>query len=60
MKKRLLALILAIILLVSLAACGGADNKASVYWLNFKPEIDETLRTLAEQYTQETGTEVKG
>ena len=59
MKKRMLAMILALIFAVSLAACGSADSKASVYWLNFKPEIDETLRTLAAQYTEKTGVEVK-
>ena len=60
MKKGLLAVILVLALMLSLAACGGSDGgKASVYWLNFKPELDETLRTLAEQYTGETGVPVK-
>ena len=59
MKKGLFAVILILALVLSLAACGGSDSKASVYWLNFKPELDETLRTLAEQYTQETGVGVK-
>ena len=62
MIKRVLAMILALTLTlslaVSLASCGD-DDKASVYWLNFKPEIDEILRTLAEKYTNETGVEVK-
>lgn len=31
----------------------------SVYWLNFKPEIDETLQALAKKYTNEKGVEVK-
>ncbi len=58
--KRLFALLLAILMVVSLAACkGGADEKGSVYWLNFKPELDETLQALAKQYTEETGVEVK-
>lgn len=40
------------------------ESKAStgtgkVYWLNFKPEIDETLQTLAKTYTEKTGVEVK-
>ena len=36
----------------TLAACGGAgegggDTAAGkVYWLNFKPELDETLQTI--------------
>ena len=59
MKKKWLAIILALILAVSCAACGSSDNKAAVYWLNFKPEIDEPLRELAEKYTEKTGVEVK-
>ncbi len=34
-------------------------SKGKVYWLNFKPEIDETLQTLAKDYTAKTGVEVK-
>jgi len=33
--------------------------KGSVYWLNFKPEIDETLQTLAKKYKEDKGVEVK-
>lgn len=36
-----------------------STGKGSVYWLNFKPEIDETLQTLAKKYTQEKGVDVK-
>ena len=36
-----------------------ADATGKVYWLNFKPEIDETLQTLAAKYTEEKGVEVK-
>ena len=71
MKKRILALVLAVLLVVSLAACGGSSDKkdsdkggdsgekGSVYWLNYKPEIDETLQSLAKTYTEKTGVEVK-
>ena len=48
----------------TLSACGGggsseggADGK--VYWLNFKPEIDELLQELAGTYTEKTGVPVK-
>ena len=61
MKKRLLAVLLMLAMLLSmlsLAACG-SDSKAQVYWLNFKPELDETLRTLADKYAAETGVQVK-
>ncbi len=57
---------------LSLAACGGqpssssgdsgeqtASGKGSVYWLNFKPEIDETLQSLAKSYTDQKGVPVK-
>ena len=61
MKKRILAIALALVLVLSLAACGGSGSgsKGSVYWLNFKPEIDETLQSLAAKYTEQTGVEVK-
>ncbi len=83
--KKLFALLLALAMVLSLAACGSsnpapgteaapagtdaapADTTApaapaatgSVYWLNFKPESDEALKTLAKMYTEETGVEVK-
>ena len=61
--KRILALALTAILVLGLAACGGGgggtDAKGSVYWLNFKPELDETLQNLAKTYTEKTGVEVK-
>ena len=57
------------LLAASLAACGGAgggsgsdeggSGSGSVYWLNFKPELDETLQALACKYTEETGVPVK-
>ncbi|RVU98022.1 ABC transporter substrate-binding protein [Coriobacteriales bacterium OH1046] len=54
----------------TLAACnnggegggeGGGSSAAagSVYWLNFKPELDETLQALAGTYTESTGVPVK-
>lgn len=52
----------------TLAACGGntgggndgGDAAAgSVYWLNFKPELDETLQELAKTYTEAKGVTVK-
>ncbi len=50
----------------SFAGCGdngggaatGDASKGSVYWLNFKPESDETLNKLASMYTEETGIQV--
>lgn len=40
----------------SQAASGDAG---SVYYLNFKPEVDEVWQTLAKKYTEETGVPVK-
>ena len=66
--RRILAFALATLMLLALAACGkktagGTETAAgatgSVYWLNFKPEIDETLQALAKTYTEKTGVTVK-
>lgn len=58
--KKIFALLLAIVMVASLAACGGGEAETgSVYWLNFKPELDETLQALAADYTAETGVKVK-
>ena len=74
--KRILALLLAAMMVLALAACGNSGDKkqdateagktdtktaegGSVYWLNFKPEIDETLQDLAKKYTEAKGVEVK-
>ncbi|MBR0403847.1 MAG: ABC transporter substrate-binding protein [Eggerthellaceae bacterium] len=42
----------------SSAASGGAGD-GKVYWLNFKPELDEAAQSLAAKYTEETGVPVK-
>ena len=57
--KRFLALILTVMMVLSLVSCGFGSNKGYVYWLNFKPELDETLQELAKQYEKETGVKVK-
>ena len=69
MKRRILAMILAIVAILSLAACAGTNEDkpaadgtstktGSVYYLNFKPEQDEAWQKLAKAYTEETGVEV--
>ncbi|MBE6733936.1 MAG: ABC transporter substrate-binding protein, partial [Ruminococcaceae bacterium] len=58
--KKLFAILLAVLMVISLVACGGgAEEKGSVYWLNFKPESDEVLKEIAAMYTEETGVEVQ-
>ena len=67
--KKFLALILALVMALSLVACGGGSNDAQgsgddatatgkVYYLNFKPEQDEAWQNLAKAYTEETGVPV--
>jgi len=73
--KKLFAILMALVMVLSFAACGqeeapetpenpseGNEEPAatgSVYWLNFKPESDEALKEIAALYTAETGVEVK-
>ncbi len=47
-----------------LAACGSSESssdngKGKVYYLNFKPEQEESWKKVAAAYTEATGTEVK-
>ena len=58
--KKFLALALALVMALSLAACGkkagdnkgnGDEAKGSVYYLNFKPEADKAWQDLAKTYT---------
>ncbi len=83
--KKLIAMLLALVMVFGLVACGGSEPAATeapktdapaaeapateapaapeatgkVFWLNFKPESDEALQTLAKMYTEETGVPVK-
>ena len=52
--KKLIALLLVLVMVVGLVACS-SKSKGSVYWLNFKPESDETLQKIAKLYTEKTG-----
>ena len=66
--KKYLAMILALVMALSLVACGdkqddAADNNGdtatgSVCWLSFKPEADATLQKVAAMYTEKTGVPV--
>ena len=58
--KRILAAVLAAMMIISLVACGSSSStKGSVYWLNFKPELDDTLQQLAKKYTEAKKIDVK-
>ena len=66
--KKFLAMLLALVMALSLVACGekkddtkteGGDTATgSVYYLNFKPEADKAWQDLAKKYTEETGVPV--
>ncbi len=58
MKKVLSLVLIAVLCIGIFAGCSEKDT-GSVYWLNFKPELDETLQGLAKTYTEKTGVEVK-
>lgn len=53
--KKITALILALVLVCSLATVAGAEETGSIYYLNFKPEVAEAWEELAAAYTAETG-----
>ena len=62
--KRIVAIVLALVLCFSLAACKKTDGKENaktgkVYYLNFKPESDKAWQELAKTYKEKTGVEVK-
>ena len=63
--KKTFAILLAVVLVLGLfAGCAQTDKpadgeKGSVYWLNFKPELDETIQALGKTYTEKTGVNVK-
>ena len=57
--KKLFALLLACLMIAGMFAGCAPKEAGSVYWLNFKPESDETLQKIAAMYTEETGVEVK-
>ena len=40
-------------------AASAKAGEGSVYWLNFKPELDETIQALGKKYTETTGVPVK-
>ncbi len=57
--KKIIALLLALVMVLGLTACASKPKTGSVYYLNFKPEADSAWQTLAESYTKATGVPVK-
>ena len=57
--KKLLAMLLAVVMVLGLASFAGAEETGSVYYLNFKPEADAAWQELAASYTAQTGVPVK-
>ena len=56
--KKIVALLLACLMVMGLFAGCAGDDKGSVYYLNFKPEADAAWQELAAKYKEETGVEV--
>lgn len=72
MKKKVVSLMLVLSMAAAMfAGCGSSgkdsskdevkkdDSKGSVYYLNFKPEVDKQWQKIAKAYTKKTGVEVK-
>lgn len=57
--KKLVALVLTLALVLSMATVVASAEGGKVYYLNFKPEADEAWQALAQTYTEQTGVEVK-
>lgn len=63
--KRIFVALMAVALLFTVSACGKKDNTTAgekdntVYFLNFKPEIADVYKEIAEKYEKEKGVKVK-
>lgn len=59
MKRKLLSIILCLAMVVTaFSGCGKKNTAGKVYYLNFKPEVDEIWQEIAKVYKEETGVEV--
>ena len=62
MRKRIIALLIAVVTIItatSLAGCGKKNDTAEVYFLNFKPESAKVYEKIAKAYEKEKGVKVK-
>ena len=57
--RKLLSVLLALAMLLSIVSLASAESAGKVYYLNFKPEADQAWQALAQQYQALTGVEVK-
>ena len=59
--KRFLSIILCTVMLTSIClfTAGCKSKKASIYFLNFKPEVASVYQKIADSYEKETGIKVK-
>ena len=53
--KRIISLLLILVLFASLASCKKKDEKLTVRFLNFKPEVADVFDDIAKAYEKETG-----
>lgn len=59
MKRTVSIILIALMITVLFAGCMKKDDKANVYYLNFKPEQDAAWQALAKKYSAEKGVDVK-
>ena len=59
MKKIISLILISAVIICLFNGCGRKSEKGSVYFLNFKPEQDSAWQSVAKEYTEETGVEVK-
>ena len=57
--RKVVALLLALAMMLTVVSLASADETGKVYYLNFKPEADQAWQDLAAEYTKQTGVEVK-
>lgn len=57
--KKIISVFLSILTFFSLAGCKSSETAEDVYFLNFKPEIAEVYKKVAEEYEKDTGKRVK-
>lgn len=59
MKNRITGILLCLIIILTFACGCGEEKKATVYYLNFKPESAKIYDEIAKVYEQETGVKLK-